>query len=141
MLINNKIFITHNYLNNIYKSMSHLKNIKFGTPPVPINQLEYAPSAKLYTYYQICQFKNPFNEKYDTRKVVFNDCGEIKKIYERQYNGSELKPFLKSNIQNKYRMYPAREISSVAAPNSGELLEVCSTLVNNDCNCYDYQNF
>lgn len=121
--------------------MSHLKHIKFGTPPVPINQLEYAPSAKLYTYYQICQFKNPFNEKYDTRKVVFNECGEIKKIYERQYKGSEIKQFLKSNIQNKYRMYPTREISSVAPPNSGELLEVCSALVNNNCNCYDYSEF
>lgn len=118
--------------------MSHLKNIKFGTPPVPINQLEYSPSVKLYTYYQICQYKTPFNEKYDTRKVVFNECGEIKKTYERQYKGSEIKQFLKSNLNNKYSMYPVREISSVGFPSSGELMQVCSSLVNNDCQQYDY---
>lgn len=121
--------------------MSHLKNIKFGTKPVPINQLEYVPSIKLYTYYQICQYKNPITEKYDTRKVIFNECGEIKKIYERQYNRSEIKNFLKSNLNNKYIMYPAREISSVGKPSCGELMQVCSSLVNNNCKQYDYGDF
>lgn len=121
--------------------MSNLKHIKFKSPNVPINQLHYEPSSKLYTYYQICQFKNPFGEKYDVRKVIFNECGEIKKIYERQYGASEIKDFLKSNVQNKYRMYPVREIGLLGYPSSGELLEVCSSLINNDNKEYDYKKF
>jgi len=118
--------------------MSQLKNIKFGTPNVPIHQLEFSTNVKLYTFYQICKYKNPFSEKYDTRKIVFNESGEIKKIYERQHTGLEIKDFVKSNFQNKYIIYPTKEISSVGYPNSGELLQICSSLVNNDCKQYDY---
>jgi hypothetical protein len=125
------------YLFKVYK-MSNLRHINFKAKPVPINQLEYTPSAKLYTYYQVCQFKNPFTDKHDIRKVVFDESGEIKKVYERQYEGSEVKKFVKSNNNNKYRIFPVREMSMVGYPSSGELLEVCSSLVNNDCKQYDY---
>lgn len=121
--------------------MSHIQNIKFGNKQVPIHQFEYSPGAKLFTFYQICQYKNPLTEQYNTRKIVFNECGEIKKVYERQYKKSEIKDFLRSNLQNKYKIYPTIDISSVGFPNPGELLQICSSLANNNCKQYDYSIF
>lgn len=121
--------------------MSHLKHIKFQSSKKPASELCYNPESKLYTFYQICQFKNPFTGKYDTRKIVFNEQGEIKKTYERQYKASEVEKFMKHKIQNKYRMYPVKEISCVGYPNIADMLEVCSSLINNSCTMYEYQQF
>lgn len=119
--------------------MSNFKHIKFTQRVKPIHELCYTPDAKLYTFYQICQFKNPFTGKYDTRKIIFNEQCEIKKTYERQYKSHELEKFLKNCPQNKYKMYPVKEITCVSLPNSSNMLEVHSSLINNECQTYDYQ--
>jgi hypothetical protein len=121
--------------------MSNLKHIKFGKPVIPINELAFNPNNKHYTFYQICQFKHPFTGKYDTRKIIFDSTGDIKKVYERQYKSTEVEKFLKSNSQNKYSMYPVKEISTIGYPNIAEMMAVCSDLINNSCQNYEHQKW
>lgn len=111
-----------------------LKNIKFrGTQSENEN-------IQLHTYYQVCQFKNS-NGMHETRKIVFNTKGEILKVYERRYTNSEINRFLKSSLQNKYCVYPVRNIEMIGLPNSGVLLMANSSLIDNQCKEYDYSDY
>ncbi len=102
---------------------------------------ELEPKKQINTYYQICQFKNKFTKKYETRKIIFDESGEILKIFEREYNHDELDKFIKHHRQNKFKMYPTNDISLIELPTTTDIICCQSELLNNDNSDYDYAKF
>lgn len=102
---------------------------------------EYTPKKQINTYYQICQFKSKFTKKYETRKIVFNELGDILKIYEREYSYEELNIFMKHHRQNKFKVYPVNDIKQVEMPTSADIICCQSELLNTDNQNYDFKNF
>ena len=100
----------------------------------------YKPKQRIDTYYQICQFKNQFTKKYGTRKVVFNELGEILKVYEKEYSTKKLESFMKHHRKNKYKIFPTNDINIVDLPNGADIICSCSELINNTHVEYDNAN-
>lgn len=94
------------------------------------SNLTYNPIQRIETFYQICQFRNPKTKLYDSRKIIFNQDGEIIKTFERKYYRDELERFIKSNKHNKYKIYPVYNISYIEYPNSNDIINVMSNLTN-----------
>jgi hypothetical protein len=113
--------------------------ITFVKPSDNTNELD--PVTKINTYYQICQFKNKFTKKYDTRKIVFNEKHEILKIFERDYSLDELNKFIKHHRKNKFKIYAVDEISLVELPPITDIICCQSELLNNDNKTYGWQQF
>lgn len=103
------------------------------------NPNELAPQTQIHTYYQICQFKNKFTKKYECRKIIFNEQNEILKIFEREYDHQEISSFVKHHRENKFKMYPTNDISSVELPSTTDIICCQSELLNNNNNEYGYQ--
>lgn len=97
-----------------------------------MSKMYYKPEKIKNSYYQICQFKNPTTNKYETRKVIFNENHEIIKLYERSYDKDYLEKFMKTNKTSKYKIYPVAYIKYVSYPNSNDMYESYSSLINNN---------
>lgn len=100
-------------------------NIKFVKPT---DDMIYKPEKRIESFYQICQFKNN-TDKYSTRKIIFNEQGNILKAFEREYSGKKLEEFIKQNKTNKYKIYPTNDISFIDMPSGEEMICVCSELL------------
>lgn len=87
-------------------------------------------NQKYITFYQICQIKNPFTKKYQTRKTIFNNIGTILKYFENEYSAKDLKKFMLYNKTNKYHTYPVHNISMIALPNAADMMSASSSLTN-----------
>ena len=105
-----------------------MKNIKFIKD---IEKLQYKPKRSKDSFYQICRFKNPNTGLYETRKVIFNEDGEILGNFEKQYTGKIIKQFIRTTQANKFKAYPTYLISTVAPPNKSDMSQACSSLINN----------
>lgn len=117
------------------------KNFKFvNLNTYTKTDMIYKPEKRLDTYYQVCQFKNPYTKKYSTRKVVFNEYGEILKMYEKEYESKELKEFMRHHKRNKFKLFPTNDIKLVDLPNSSDMVQVQSELLNNNCKEYGYDS-
>lgn len=116
----------------------HSSNIKFKKAD---EEMTYKPEQKIDTFYQICQFKNQFTKKHGTRKVVFDEQGNILKTFEREYSYQKLEEFMRRNRSTKYKIYPTHDISIVDLPGGEEMICVHSELLNNDIREYDNQKW
>ncbi len=97
--------------------------------------LSYKPNKFNNSFYQICNFKNPFTNLYPTRKVIFNENFEIIKIFEKEYNFNTLNKFMETNGEtNKFTMHPTNDISCVDLPNVGDFMIISSDLINSTPN-------
>jgi len=105
-----------------------MDNIKFINND---DNMIYKPEKYTDSYYQFCQFKNPFSNLYETRKIVFNEMGQILKVFVKPYSGSVIKKFMKQHACNKFKLFPVREIKYVELPNTSDLLIAHSSLINN----------
>src|SRR3989339_1404526 len=85
-------------------------------------KLLYEPDKRLDTYYQICQFKNPYTKKHMVRKIVFNENGNIIKNYEREYDSSSLKKFIKTQKTNKYKLYSKKDINYICNTTESDII-------------------
>jgi hypothetical protein len=94
------------------------------------DNLVYAPEHRIDTYYQICQFKNQFTKKYETRKIIFNEHGDILKIFEKEYSFQKLDMFMKNHKSNKYKVVPTNDIQVVDLPTISDMICVRSELIN-----------
>ena len=105
-----------------------MKNIKFIKE---IEKLQYKPKKSKDSFYQICRFKNPDTGLYETRKVIFDEDGEILANFEKQYTSKIIKQFVRTTQANKFKAYPTYLISSVAPPNKSDMSQASSALINN----------
>lgn len=105
------------------------------------NEFEYCPKKELMSFYQICQFKNPYSGRYDTRKIIFNEHGEIVKTFEKEYSQEKITKFTKSHRENKYCMYPVTSIKLIDLPDPANILEAKSELLNNNNTDYGWAKY
>ena len=111
--------------------MKPIKSIKFVGDTS--DDLSFKPDKIRDSYYQICQFKNQYNKLYGTRKVIFDEKYDIIDSFEREYSLHKLKKFMKANSSaNKYRVYPVDDLKYISEPNSCDLMQVSSDLINRD---------
>jgi hypothetical protein len=114
-----------------------MQKIKFITEN---NDMVYNPKKFLSTYYQFCKFKNPAINLYETRKIFFNEKGEILKVYERSYDLQTIKKFLKDTRTNKYKIYATTNIINVALPNTSDMTQAKSELLNGNMVTHSLSN-
>ncbi len=112
-----------------------MKNIKFVKEE---EELTYNPKQSIQSFYQICQFKNPHTKMFQTRKIIFNEKGDIIRTYEKDYAGKILSKFIKTNPVNKFKIYPVNDISYIDYPNTSDMTIANSELINN--NIMEYGN-
>jgi hypothetical protein len=94
------------------------------------SDFEYNPKKELYSFYQICQFRNEQSRKYEVRKVIFNEHGVILKAYEKGYPKFRLDKFMEKTKLHKYKMYPVSSIKLVSLPDPNNIFSVRSELLN-----------
>lgn len=92
--------------------------------------LEYNPKELIGTFYQFCQYKNNFTEKYSTRKIIFNEKYEILKIFEKEYSLEKINEYTKTHKLNKYKIYPTDSVDNIGLPNGNDMMECFSELLN-----------
>jgi hypothetical protein len=99
-------------------------------PASNANQLPVTPmgSNKYTTYYQFCQQKNPYSKKYETRKVIFTQNGEIARFFESDYSARDIEKFVACHSSNKYAFHSADSISMIGMPNASDWLVAASDL-------------
>jgi hypothetical protein len=114
------------------------KNTKFSFNS---NNMLYCPDKRIDTYYQICQFKNPFTNKYGTRKIFFDEYGNILKTFEKEHSSDNINKFIKYHKENKFKIFPVKDISTIDLPNGNDMIEVQSELLNNNNKEYNYKIF
>jgi hypothetical protein len=112
-----------------------MKHIKFVND---IEKLKYKPPRSKDSFYQICRFKNPSTNLHETRKIIFNEEGEILGNFEKQYTGKIIKQFIKTTQANKFKAYPTYSISDVAYPNKSDMSQAQSALINNNEEKYGF---
>lgn len=103
------------------------RNIKFVKDD---DSMEYNPTKELNSFYQFCQFKNPKTNKFETRKIIFNERGKIIKTFDKEYSGEEIEKYIANHNFNKYKMYSTNKIQYVAKPNESDFLATMSSLLN-----------
>ena len=95
-----------------------------------MEDLIYKPEHKIDTYYQICKYKDPSSQLYQTRKIFFNEKGDILKTFEKEYGSNTIRRFLKEAKINKYKIYPTNNISYIDVPNKSDMTQAQSSLIN-----------
>ena len=101
------------------------------------DEMVYNPEKSIHTFYQFCQFKNPFTGYYCTRKIFFDERGVVLKTCEKEYSKKKIEEYAKTHKQNKFKMYPTSDIKYVDFPNGNDMTETQSELLNNTCKEYD----
>lgn len=105
--------------------MTHYKFIKDNP-----TTFEYNPTSQIFSFYQICQFRDPYTNKYGIRKVIFDQTGDIVKTFEKGYSKSHVNSFISHNKPNKYALYPVNNLKMINLPNSENILSAKSELLN-----------
>lgn len=90
-------------------------------------ELLYTPKKFVDTYYQICQFKNNKN-KYETRKIYFNEAFDIVNVVENEHDKNILDKFISNANQNKFKIYPTTNIKFIDYPPSTDFIYKTSLL-------------
>jgi hypothetical protein len=110
-------------MNPLYEEVSENHKSTNFTKLTPISDEKYI------SFYQFCQEKNPHTKKYQTRKIIFGQGGNILKTYVSEYSAKQIQKFQSVHPTNKYAMYPTDNISMVAMPNSGDCMTATSLLL------------
>jgi hypothetical protein len=102
-------------------------NINNGIGPItPITDKKYI------TFYQFCQIMNPYSKKYETRKCIFSQEGELIKCYENDYSAKDIEKFIRRHKTNKYCTYAVNSISMIDMPTENDMIIASSSLTNGD---------
>ena len=103
------------------------------------NELElvYKPKKNTFKYYQLCVLKNPWTNKYDIRKFVFNELGECQTINELKITQKQFDNFKETHKPNIYKCYSTYDLKNVSMPTSGEFLNAESTLLDDNIQSYN----
>jgi hypothetical protein len=106
------------------------------------DELIYDPLKIITVFYQICIFKDPKTNKYNIRKLYFDEHKDIIKIKNIETNNKILNKFIKENPCNIYKTYSTYNMQLIDLPNASERHASCSDLLkNNKCNNSRYALF
>jgi hypothetical protein len=104
-------------------------NIKFNFKKNKDPEMVYKPKPVEFTFYQICQFPNPLNKKYDIRRLKINEYYEIIDVKEKQYVKKKIDKFTERFPINKYAIYPTHSLKMVAYPTPDKIIGANSDLL------------
>lgn len=104
-------------------------------------EYEYKPPKGQFKFYQICLYANPYTKKRNVRKIVVNEMGNIIDISERDITDRQFNHFIKTQRDNRYKLYSTYDLSLIDLPNPGDILQTQSELLNNDNVQYGYAKF
>jgi len=110
-------------------SINGTTNIKFNFKRNKDPDMCYKPEPAKFTYYQICQFPNPSNDKYGVRRLKLNEYYEIVDVKEKEYNKKKVNKFVEKIPTNKFATYPVYNISTVSYPNPDQIIGANSELL------------
>lgn len=107
------------------------EKIKFVKNKNHVDNLDmmYNPEKKIYTFYQFCKHKNPETNMFGSRKIFFDELGNILKVYEKEFNKRDVQKYIQYTKTNKYKIYSTIDISCVNLPSTGDLQESQSLLL------------
>lgn len=128
----------HNKINTNIKNQHKQKKYVFKTRD---DNLKYSPEAKLYKFYQICLFKNPYTKKYHVRRFIINENQQFVNIDERQFDDKQFQIFTKNTKHNLFKTYSTYDMRIIDYPNPADILEAQSPLLNNDYEYTGYASF
>ncbi len=130
------LFFLFNYY---YKMDSFLNNTNYKfVSPNSQSEYTYNPQSNIFKYYQLCSFKNPYNNKYHIRRIVMNAKNEFVSIDEKYIDAKEYKRFVQSHRLNEYKLYNVYDLNYIAYPSLGEITIIQSPILQTDS---DYSGF
>jgi len=98
----------------------------------------YNPAKKLFKYYQLCSFKNPYNNKHHIKRFVINHMNEFVSIDEKYIDAKQYMKFIKTHRLNEYKLHNAYDLNNIANPGMGEITIILSPILQTDS---DYTGF
>ncbi len=110
----------NNFLNNT--------NFKFTSKSVQ-DDLIYNPPQKIFKYYQLCSFKNPYNGKFHIRRFIMNEKNEFISIEENYIDSKKYERFVRSHRLNEYKLHNTYDLNHVAYPSMGEITIIQSPIL------------
>ena len=119
----------NNFLNNT--------NFKFTSKSTQ-DDLVYNPPQKIFKYYQLCSFKNPWNSKFHIRRFIMNERNEFVSIDENYIDAKKYERFVRSHKLNEYKLYNVYDLNHVAYPSMGEITIIQSPILDT---VSDYSGF
>lgn len=88
----------------------------------------YKPSKCTFSFYQICKF--PINNKYNVRKIVYNELCIIISHKVGTFNKQILDNFINKTSPIKYALYPTYDFKFVDMPTDNDILTLKSQILN-----------
>jgi hypothetical protein len=98
----------------------------------------YNPAKKIFKYYQLCSFKNPYNNKHHIKRFVINHMNEFVSIDEKYIDVKQYMKFIKTHRLNEYKLHNAYDLNNIAHPGMGEITFILSPILQTDS---DYTGF
>ncbi len=104
----------------------------------PQDDMIYNPPENKFKYYQLCSFRNPWNNKHHIRRFVMNSKNEFISIDENYIESRQFKRFVKSHKLNEYKLFNTYDLNHVSYPSMGEITIIQSPIleVNSDYTGY-----
>jgi hypothetical protein len=103
--------------------------------------MTYNPEPKLFSYYQLCLFRNPDTKRYHCKKYIVNQDLEFKKITNHKLSEEQFKKFLKTKNPNQYKLYSTYDDKLFNTPHVSEICQAQSLLINANNKEYDFMEF
>lgn len=118
---------TRNINNNIEDIMQKEEKRRFNLK-VQEEEFIFKPEERQFTFYQICGY--PIDKKYEVRKVIYDENGEMLTHRSKKLKKDILDKFLKKAPEYKYTVYPTYHLSDIGFPEDGEILMAKSSILN-----------
>jgi hypothetical protein len=121
-----------NFLNNT--------NFRFTSKSTQ-DELTYNPPERLFKYYQVCSFKNPWNGKFHIRRLIMNAKNEFVSVDENYIDSKKYERFVQSHRLNEYKLYNVYDLNHVSYPSLGEITIIQSPILEINSDYTGYAKF
>lgn len=95
---------------------------------------------KRFVFYQFCLFINNKYERYNIRKIEYDNEFKILDVKEYMIPKDDYIKLIEILPKHKYMTYSTFDLSTIDVPCEGELIMATSELLSNEKNYYGYAN-
>ncbi|AYV78863.1 MAG: hypothetical protein Edafosvirus40_8 [Edafosvirus sp.] len=119
--------------------MNNKKKYVFANPPPnEEDEMTYKPSTKMSFFYQVCLFRNPWDNFYYVRRFTLNGNNDFVDVKEAKYNEKQYKKLLEKCKINEYKCYSSYNFENIDYPQKGDILASTSNILSKD---FDYSGY
>lgn len=93
---------------------------------------------KIFVFFQICLFLNDKYNRYNIRKIYYDNKFNILDVKEYMIPKYDYIELINILPKHKYNTYATYNLSTIDIPSEGELIIATSELLSNDVNYYGY---